>query len=76
MRFFGSRMTGGGPVVVDGKVGRGVGFNLEISVLYRMVMVTMPAMTEMVRTTKAAASALDVKEPFMPKEVAASSCQS
>lgn len=57
-------MTGGGAVVVGGKVGRAVGFIPEISVLYKMIMVMMPPMTEMVRTIKVAARALDKKEPF------------
>ena len=55
-------MTGGRPVVVEGKVGRGVGFIVAIWVLYKMTMVTMPAMAETVRTTKAAAKALVTEE--------------
>lgn len=49
-------------MVVGGKVGRGVGFIVAIWVLYKMTMVTMPAMAEAVRTTKAAANALLTEE--------------
>ena len=47
-------------MVVDGKVGGGVRSIEELSVSYKMIIVTKPTMAETVKTTKVVATALDV----------------